>query len=263
MLSSNAASAQRRVSTIVWTCNDGPFVDATLLTVFQQTEPSEIIVVDGGSRDGTQERASVAGVKVLSTQPLRGRHRQLRTAASAAHGEILLFVRAGAELPRDTVERVRKAMIDPHILAGELRFRYRPGAALSGLCRLLRLVGLYRNEHAFFAWHNAYESVGGFRRANGLEELDLIMRLRYRGTFLRLPIEAIIRPRKHDGRYRRLISQALYWLGWSPRIVGFGYGGGGGGAGAGGFGRSPEPGTMARTATLPGQNVSNPSTMPR
>lgn len=218
-MQSNAAPEQRRVSTIVWTCNDGPFIDATLLGLFQQTEPTEIIIIDSGSPESAPERASPGGAKVIS---LHGpRHRQLRAAAAAAHGEILLFIRAGAELPRDAVEHVRKTMTDPRLLGGELRCRYRPGSALSGICRILGFVGLNHNEHAIFVWRNAYESVGGFRRANGMEELDLLMRLKYRGKLARVPVEAVVRPRRRDRRYRRLFCQMLYWLGWSPRLIGF------------------------------------------
>ena len=57
----------------------------------------EVIVVDGGSRDGTCDQASTAGAHVLHSRP--GRALQLNTGAAAATGDVIWFVHADARIP--------------------------------------------------------------------------------------------------------------------------------------------------------------------
>src|ERR1700745_471634 len=59
----------------------------------------EIIVVDGGSRDPTGEKARPLA-DVVITAP-RGRGSQMNAGAAAAHGDVLLFLHADTRLPPD------------------------------------------------------------------------------------------------------------------------------------------------------------------
>lgn len=54
--------------------------------------PLDLVVVDGGSSDGTRTTAAAAGAHVVAAP--RGRARQLNAGAHAAHGEWLLFLHA-------------------------------------------------------------------------------------------------------------------------------------------------------------------------
>ena len=62
-----------------------------------RAEGVEVLVVDGGSRDGTPERARQAGAEVLQSPP--GRARQLGVGASSARGDVVLFLHADSTLP--------------------------------------------------------------------------------------------------------------------------------------------------------------------
>lgn len=66
----------------------------------------ELIVVDGGSRDGTAELARAAGARVIASP--RGRARQLNAGAAQARADWLLFLHADSRLE------------DPGLLAGAL-----------------------------------------------------------------------------------------------------------------------------------------------
>jgi len=157
------------------------------------TGPREVIIVDGGSTDGTREMArSAPGVRLLEAD--RGRGMQIAAGAEAATGEVLLVLHADTRLPADALARVEEA------LAGGARWgwfnvRYDAGGPW------LRLVTRYVNAHAcvlgeptgenaIWATRAAWEQAGGCPRIPILEDLELARRLRRvgRGTRLAGPV---------------------------------------------------------------------------
>ena len=70
---------------------------AALLRALMQLKPDELILVDGGSSDGTQAICAQFGVEVL-TSP-RGRAAQMNYGARRATGDVLLFLHADTRLP--------------------------------------------------------------------------------------------------------------------------------------------------------------------
>src|SRR5262245_31321447 len=76
----------------------------------------EVIVSDGGSDDGTADEAREAGARVVLGA--KGRGPQLNAGASAARGDVLLFLHADTRLPRGGVARVRRLLADPAVVGG-------------------------------------------------------------------------------------------------------------------------------------------------
>src|SRR5215212_7295597 len=90
--------------------------------------PAEVIVVDGGSRDGTAERAREAGARVV-VEPRRGYGRAIMTGIAAARPEatILLFLDGdGSDRPEFIPDLVRP------IVRGEADFVH--GTRIKGDC---------------------------------------------------------------------------------------------------------------------------------
>src|SRR5437588_9057094 len=79
------------VSVIIPTLNEAACV-ADTLTGLRRQGPHEILVVDGGSGDGTPERAAPLADRVLSG--VRGRAAQMNHGAAHAGGDVLLFLHA-------------------------------------------------------------------------------------------------------------------------------------------------------------------------
>src|SRR5215475_8097569 len=59
----------------------------------------EVIVVDGGSRDATIQRARLRADRVISAP--RGRALQMNAGAQKAAGDVLMFLHADTRLPDD------------------------------------------------------------------------------------------------------------------------------------------------------------------
>jgi 4,4'-diaponeurosporenoate glycosyltransferase len=76
----------------------------------QPLKPREIIVVNDGSSDGTEELAREMGAKVIASQPLpegwRGKPWACHQGAQAATGELLLFVDADTWFEPDGLARI-------------------------------------------------------------------------------------------------------------------------------------------------------------
>jgi len=141
----------------------------------------DVIVVDGGSRDGTAARAVAAGARVIAAPP--GRARQLATGVDASDGDVLLFLHADTRLPPDYFAAVAEALRDPRVVAGAFRLAFdRSSPALRvvewGARLRVALLGLPYGDQALFVRRSALDAVGGVPQSRIMEDLDLVAALR-------------------------------------------------------------------------------------
>src|SRR5262245_20952284 len=98
--SADPAAPARRISIVVPTLGEADVIAEALAALAPlRSRGHEVIVVDGGSRDGTPELARGAADRVASVP--RGRARQMNAGAELARGEVLLFLHADTRLPAD------------------------------------------------------------------------------------------------------------------------------------------------------------------
>src|SRR5215212_3463986 len=95
------------LSIIIPTLNEARSIGRTLDAVLSAAGGVEVIVVDGGSHDGTVETAHARGVKLLTSE--RGRGAQMHAGACEARGDALLFLHADTLPPFDCAERIAEA----------------------------------------------------------------------------------------------------------------------------------------------------------
>jgi rSAM/selenodomain-associated transferase 2 len=216
------------ISIIIPTLDEATTISATLGALGSLRGALEVIVVDGGSRDGTCERARAAGARVVTSA--RGRGAQLHAGAGVARGDALWFLHADTLPPADAVERITAALArDARTVGGNfaLRFDGAESAArfLTWLYPRLRRLGLAYGDSGFFVRRAVYEQIGGFQAFPIFEDLDLLRRLRRRGRFVHLDAELVTSARRFAGRSFALtfarwsILQGLYWLGVHPRTL--------------------------------------------
>jgi rSAM/selenodomain-associated transferase 2 len=185
----------------------------------------EIIVVDGGSRDDTRERAAAAGARVAASEP--GRARQLAVGARLAKGDTILFLHADTRLPVGWETRVRAVLADPDVVGGAFRLRFETRSFALGLIEWgVRLrVACFRlpyGDQALFVRRAVLESLGGVPQSPILEDLDLVSALKRRGRIACLPVPVTTSARRYRkaGALRTVLRNgaavAGWWLGW-PR----------------------------------------------
>ena len=94
------AAGLMKLSIIMPVLNEAAGIEAALAALAPlRARGAEVIVVDGGSSDGTAERARPLADRVIAAP--RGRSVQMNAGAAAATGDVLLFLHADTRLPRE------------------------------------------------------------------------------------------------------------------------------------------------------------------
>ena len=216
-----------RLSVVLPVLDEAARLGRCLATLRAMPGIDEIVVVDGGSRDGSAEIArAVPGVRVVAAP--RGRGTQLNAGARAALGDVLLFLHADTTPPRDTAAWVARALADPGVVAGAFRIRTVADDGPNWLGPLLRLADLRSRwsrlpygDQAVFVRRAAFARVGGFPDQPLMEDIELARRLRRVGRIRTVPAVVEVSGRRFLARPVRTVLALrllplLYRLGVPP-----------------------------------------------
>jgi len=173
-----------KVSIIIPALNEAEILGNTLQSL--QDQPFEIIVVDGGSKDGTVGMARQYTSHVLISRT--GRGIQQDTGAHQARGDVLVFLHADTILPIAYQDLIDEALAHPGVVFGAFRLKIhppKPALDLIAFMAILRslLLKLPYGDQALFVRRAAYFRVGGFRDWPIMEDVDLVRRLNRTGGF--------------------------------------------------------------------------------
>ena len=185
-----------------------------------RTRGCEVVLVDGGSTDGSADMARVAGFTVVDAE--RGRARQMNAGAAAAGGEVLLFLHADTQLPAEADVAVRAALADARREWGRFDVR------ISGRAPMLRVVatlmnlrsratGIATGDQAMFVRREAFDAVGRFPLQPLMEDIELSCRLlrRTRPACLRVRVTTSGRRWEQRGVWRTIVLMwRLRWAYW-------------------------------------------------
>jgi glycosyltransferase involved in cell wall biosynthesis len=186
-------------------------------------------VADGGSTDAT--RAAAAGAALFLEAP-RGRARQMNAGAARARGDVLLFLHADVDLPKEASQRVADALRDPRVVAGAFRTWTVPdGERRAWLGPLLHLADLRSRyarvpygDQAIFVRADAFRAVGGFPEQPLMEDVEIGRRIRRIGRVRIVRASVRVSGRRfqaHPLTYFIVMNvfPLLYRLGVAPRTL--------------------------------------------
>jgi rSAM/selenodomain-associated transferase 2 len=184
----------------------------------------EIIVVDGGSTDGTQALVALLPARLISSKA--GRASQMNAGAQLATGDMFLFLHADVTLPADWRGQIHAARAEwgrfdvcfesnlhdslvtktvMKVVAGFMNFRSRHSLIATG-------------DQALFFTRQVFSTIGGFPDQLLMEDVEICRRLKQRRSRpVNIPSKVQVSPRrwKNEGYFKTiLLMWRLRWQYW-------------------------------------------------
>lgn len=178
------------ISVVIPAYNEERALPDTLRLLLDQGGDYEVIVVDGGSSDGTcgvvrqlpLDRQYAIPCRLTLISARKGRASQMNAGAKVARGEWLLFLHADTVLPVLALSRLNAMEPDLKIQAGGFRHRF------SGSDWRLRIISWLDNfrctrshiiygDQALFVRKSLFERLGGFPDQPILEDMAFCEKL--------------------------------------------------------------------------------------
>lgn len=185
----------------------------------------EVIVVDGGSDDGTAQTADRHAIEhgnMADRRDMRvvhshaGRAHQMNAGAQRARGHILLFLHVDTFLPACALVLVSDAMSKPGVAGGRFKVRMSDSGwqyrlVEAGINFRDALTGGFTGDQAIFISRETFEALGGFPEIALCEDVEFVRRLRQTGRLVSLtpPVTTSSRRYRRWGPFR---TAARMWM---------------------------------------------------
>ena len=201
------------LSVIIPALDEAAHIEETVRRALR--EEVEVLVVDGGSRDGTR-KAAVRGGACLLESP-KGRAVQQNRGTEAARGRVFLFLHADTLLPEDYVIHVFETLLNARVVLGAFEFRTdlrEPSArVLEALVNFRsRRLRLPYGDQGLFVRKEDFERAGGFPEVPIAEDLFFVKQMLRQGR-LGLAKASVITSGR---RWRRV---GLFRTTWTNQLI--------------------------------------------
>jgi rSAM/selenodomain-associated transferase 2 len=203
------------ISIVMPVLNEAAGIEAALRALAPyRARGVEVVVVDGGSGDGTAALARALADRVLSAP--RGRAAQMNAGAAAATGDALLFLHADTRLRDDADRLVLNGLKDRPWGRFDVSFDEGGWLRLVGMMMNARsrVTGIATGDQAMFMTRAAFEQAGGFPPIALMEDVALSARLKRIGR--PLCVTACVTTSGRRWRQRGLLQTIL--LMWGLRL---------------------------------------------
>jgi len=213
----------QKISIIIPVLNEAKILEQTLCQLESELGSHELIIVDGGSTDGSVHIAEKYGKVVPS---VRGRAKQLNAGAAAASGDILTFLHADIWLESGALAAVETALSSGYVGGG---FRQKIDGK-NILYRVLEIAGNIRGKYlkVFYGDSGIFLKRADFKKIGGFPEIPILEEMEFSKNLCKLGKTTLVIPHIHisarrwetNGLIRTTVNNwlitLLYFLKFSP-----------------------------------------------
>jgi len=201
---------------IIPALNEGSVIADLLASLAPlRTRGVEVVVVDGGSTDGTAEAAAPGADRVIVAP--RGRARQMNAGAAVAHAPVLLFLHADTRLPANADQLILNRLSAAGLEWGRFDVRIESASRWLRLVASLmnlrsRITGIATGDQAMFVTRRAFDALRGFPDQALMEDVELSSRLKRRGPPLCLSPPVVTSGRRWGARGVARTILLMWWI---------------------------------------------------
>ncbi len=191
-----------KISIIIPIYNEVEAINELLLHIennASQTIPLEIIVVDGGSTDGSQKEIEKHEIVVLINSG-KGRAKQMNAAAKIAKADILYFLHCDSFPPKD-FDRLIMDQVQKGNEAGCFRMKFdypHPVLTVSQWFTRINHVSCRGGDQSLFVTKKLFNQIGGYNEAFIIyEDNEIASRLYNKKQFVVIPENLVTSARRY------------------------------------------------------------------
>jgi len=192
---------------------------------------TEIIVVDGNPGGNTIKSLEESGrgkVNVKSILSAEGRGVQMNSGASAAGGDVLLFLHVDTFIGQKTLEKINTVFDQYDVIGGAFDFRINSERKIFRIIEKTaslrsRITRIPYGDQAVFIKKDYFNQIGGFSPIPIMEDVELMIRIKKRGDKIKIlsdTVQTSSRRWEEEGilfcTLRNWMLIILYYLGVSP-----------------------------------------------
>jgi rSAM/selenodomain-associated transferase 2 len=193
----------------------------------------ELILVDGGSSDGTFEEVQRSiqefdfAINLLKAD--RGRAVQMNEGAEKASGDILLFLHADCFLPKHALRVIERAILNNKVVGGGFTHSFLNAdlflrsVSVFGNLRS-RLTKTFFGDFGIFFRKDVFQKIGGYGDLPFLEDVEICRRAKRYGNLINVDCHIFTSTRRYvsKGELRLtvmyILASLLNFLRFRPRF---------------------------------------------
>jgi len=216
------------ISIIVPVFNEAALIKSCLTNLRQHAPGAEIVVVDGGSTDGTPRLAADLCDQLITT--VCHRAAQMNTGARVAHGDVLWFLHVDVEIPPQCSREIIRRLNDPRVAGGYFRIRLPRDRFIYRLVDDVAhytgwLLRIRCGDHGLFCRRAVFDKLGGFPDVPLMEDVDFFRAMHRGGRVCVIADRILPSVRRYESigparlTFAYGVIAGLYALGVSRRVL--------------------------------------------